>query len=338
MELTKHEHYIPGEREAMESLEKTMEHKMSKETAPNSKMTRDAHPKQIALLKAEFVIESNLPDSLSHGLFSVPRSYPCWVRFSNQNSPKKPDIKKDIRGVAIKLMGVAGEKILTEEKEASTQDFIMISTSYFVTKNIVDFSKLMKSLVSGSVKLFSFFLLHPKVAYNLLSSNKNFGSLLEARFWSVAPYLLGDKAVKYSLVPTEKDKTGIPKNPSDNYLQETMVEQLANKAYEFNFMVQFQKDPIRMPVEDLSNSWSEKKSPFIKVATLKIPKQSFDSREQQDFGDNLSFTPWHSLPDHRPLGNISRGRKLIYDMLSKFRHRKNNTLRREPIDFTINNK
>ena len=338
MELTKHEHLIAGEQEAIEKLVETMERKMLKETASDSKMTRDAHPKQIALLKAEFVVEPNLPDDLSHGVFSEPKSYPCWVRFSNQNSPKKPDNKKDIRGVAIKLMGVSGEKLLKEEKTATTQDFIMISTSYFVTKNIIEFSKLMIALASGASQLLLFFLLHPKVAYNLLNSNKNFGSLLEARFWSVAAYLLGDKAVKYSLIPSATEKTDIPAKPSDNYLQETMVKQLADKAYEFDFMIQFQKDSNTMSVEDLNNAWSEKKSPFIKVATLKIPKQAFDSEEQQEFGDNLSFTPWHSLATHRPLGNVSRGRKVIYDTLSKFRHRHNNITRSEPTDFTINNK
>lgn len=336
MELTKFEKLVPGEQKAIEQLVATMEKKMLKDTASDMKMTRDAHPKQIGLLKAEFVVEPNLSTDLRHGVFIEPKSFPCWVRFSNQNAPQAPDNKKDIRGVAIKLMEVDGEKLLETEKEEKTQDFIMISTSYFVTKDIIQFSKLMLALVAGTFKLLTFFLFHPKVAYNLLSSNKNFGSLLEARFWSVAPSLLGDKAVKYSLIPCDSTVTPIADKPSYNYLEETMIAQLNRKDYAFDFMVQFQKDPKKMLIEDLSNKWSEQDSPFVKVATLKIPKQVFNSKEQKEFGDNLSFTPWHSLPAHRPLGNISRGRKVIYDTLSKFRHAKNNTPRKEPIDFTIN--
>jgi hypothetical protein len=50
-------------------------------------------------------------------------------------------------------------------------------------------------------------------------------------------------------------------------------------------------------------------------------------------GENLSFTPWHALPEHRPLGGINRARKVIYDLISTFRHRENDQPRREPLGF-----
>jgi len=55
-----------------------------------------------------------------------------------------------------------------------------------------------------------------------------------------------------------------------------------------------------------------------------------DSEAQMDFGENLSFTPWHCLPDHRPLGNINRVRMEIYRNLSMFRHAHNDKPRKEP--------
>ena len=44
----------------------------------------------------------------------------------------------------------------------------------------------------------------------------------------------------------------------------------------------------------------------------------FNTPEQMEFGDNLSFNIWHSLPEHRPLGSFNRARKRAYEALSKF--------------------
>lgn len=48
------------------------------------------------------------------------------------------------------------------------------------------------------------------------------------------------------------------------------------------------------------------------------------------FGENLSFTPWHALPEHRPLGLTYRLRKVIYEHISQVRHEMNSSGRREP--------
>ena len=48
------------------------------------------------------------------------------------------------------------------------------------------------------------------------------------------------------------------------------------------------------------------------------------------FCENLSYTPWHSLPDHRPIGGINRARKVVYEAISKVRHDYNAVPRREP--------
>jgi hypothetical protein len=66
------------------------------------------------------------------------------------------------------------------------------------------------------------------------------------------------------------------------------------------------------------------------VATIVIPKQNFDTPEQNTFGENLSFNPWHSLPEHRPLGSLNRMRKMVYERISRVRHEMNSVPRREP--------
>jgi hypothetical protein len=101
----------------------------------------------------------------------------------------------------------------------------------------------------------------------------------------------------------------------------------------FDFLVQLRKLPTEMPIEDPTIEWSEKDSPFIPVARITIPVQAFTSPEQLAFCENLSFTPWHAILEHRPLGGINRVRKTVYDTSSRVRHELNGDKRREPTGF-----
>ena len=99
--------------------------KQEKDYAPGS-TRRDAHPKHTALLQAVFTVESGLPAELRVGVFAEPRSFEAWVRFSNANGTPQSDAVKDIRGCAIKLLDVSGERI-PESNESTTQDFLFIN-------------------------------------------------------------------------------------------------------------------------------------------------------------------------------------------------------------------
>src|SRR5205085_11007206 len=143
---------------------------------------------------------------------------------------------------------------------------------------------------------------------------------LRIRYFSVAPYLLGDKAVKYSLTPRNVISAQAPKSASNDFLREAMANQLGSRNAVFDFAVQFQIDPYKMPIEDPGITWDEALSPFRKVATLTIPSQVFDTPEQREFGDTMSFNPWRCLPEHRPLGGVSRARRPVYHALSALRH------------------
>ena len=94
--------------------------------------------------------------------------------------------------------------------------------------------------------------------------------------------------------------------------------------------MQLQTDAQRTPIEDPTVEWRERRSPFIPVAKIRIPSQAFESPDQMRFCEALSFTPWHSLPEHRPLGGINRARKSVYMAISKLRHTLNGQDRREP--------
>lgn len=310
----------------------------AKITADNASgiMRRDAHPKMHGVVKAEFIVDSDLPAELRVGLFAQPGVYQAWIRFSNQNGTIQPDIKGDIRGMAIKVMGVPGEKILPDPALARTQDFILISTNVFVTADAAQFDGLIRALTGNVLSIACFFLLHPRALWNLYKSMITFANPLQIRYFSTTPYRFGVAAgVKYSARPGIAVPDQIPQSPADDFLRDAMVKQLAKGGAEFDFLVQFQTDADAMPIEDPGKAWPETVSPFRKVATVRIAEQEFDTPQQREFGENLSFSPWHALPEHRPLGGINRARRIVYETISAFRHRRNMVAPHEPDSWDI---
>lgn len=324
----------PDEAHYINDLRKRLKAKIQREY-PQGVMRRDAHPKMHGLVRAYFIVEPDLPADLRVGVFQEPRRYKSWIRFSNQNGTIQPDIKSDIRGMAIKLMGVPGKKLLEAEQDAETHDFILISTDVFVTANVKEFAGLIKSMTSGVLSTIWYFLTHWRVSYNLWHSMLKFANPLHISYFSTTPYLYGDKAVKYAVVPSTKSIDHLPDHPKDDFLRRAMIKQLSKEDAVFDFMIQIQTDAEKMPIEDPGKLWPETLSPFIKIATIRIPRQNFDSEPQRDFGEELSFTPWHALPEHRPLGGINRARKIVYDAISAFRHEHNHTPRKEPDSWNI---
>jgi hypothetical protein len=158
---------------------------------------------------------------------------------------------------------------------------------------------------------------------------------LATRYWSCVPYLLGEgQAMMYSFAPRSEVVTDIPGLPfgcvPPNYLRENMVATLARQDVEFDILLQVQTDPHLMPVENASVRWPEELSPFVPAATVRIPRQRFDSPAQLEFAKRLSWNPWHCLPEHRPLGNQSRARLRMYTELSRLRQDMNRAPHLEP--------
>lgn len=327
------EYHVLGEAACIQGLGERLKAKIIKDNS-HGIMRRDAHSKMHGVVKAEFMIQPNLPEHLQVGVFKEAKTYQAWIRFSNTNGIN-PDINRDIRGMAIKLMGVPGEKLLEQEKHEQTQDFLMISTRAFIAKNIEEFDHFTKALAGSLFVKLSFFLTHWQLVWRLVLSLKRFSNPLQIRYFSTTPYLFGDHAVKYTVIPQEMNTDQIPENPDDNFMRMAMSKQLQEGEVLFDFLVQRQTDANTMPIEDASKEWCETESPFQKVATIRILQQNFDTPQQNEFGECLCFTPWHSLPEHRPLGSINRGRKLVYSLISTFRCQKNKVQKKEPASWKL---
>lgn len=301
----------------------------------DKKMLRQVHTKMHGCVKAIFAVEKGLPKELKIGVFAgEPKEYHAWVRFSNGNTQPQKDGKKDIRGVAIKLMGVPGEKILNDSAFEETQDFLLMSSETFFAKTIKELNTLLAALTSANKLKTLLYFLNPFHLPTLMRINKSMVACenpLSIPYWSTQPYQFGtiDRAVKYHLRPSPDNQIVVENTTDYNYLRYNLAQTLYDNEAKFDFFVQFQTDLEAMPIEDPTVVWT---SQYIKLATLTIPAQVFDSNAQMDFGDNLSFNPWHSLPAHRPLGAFNRVRKRVYEVMSFFRHNKNKLPVFEPKD------
>ncbi|MBA2353379.1 MAG: hypothetical protein H0V80_01790 [Acidobacteria bacterium] len=109
----------------------------------------------------------------------------------------------------------------------------------------------------------------------------------------------------------------MPEPLAATYLHEALKTRLAQAEACFDLKVQFQT--TSMPIEDASEEWSERDSPYCAVARIRIPPQDIDDAERVASCESASFNPWHCLAVHRPLGGMNRARREIYRAMSQFR-------------------
>jgi hypothetical protein len=295
---------------------------------------RDAHAKQHGCVRADFTVLASSPAAMRQGVFAEAHAFHAWVRFSN--AVGSDDQAGLARGMAIKLLGVSGRKILPDQADATTQDFLLVNYPVFNIRTAADYVDFLTKSSAGQLPFF--FRAHPESErITAAIAAQPVGNPLLQRYFSMTPYALGSSNVKYSAKPvscgtgeTLHDEGNGARSSGPDYLRSAMNTSLAAGASCFLFMVQRQTDPATMPIDDSTILWSEELAPFVEVASITILPQRFDSPGQQAFCENLSYTPWHALPVHQPLGTINRIRRVVYDATSSLRHRLNGVPRREP--------
>jgi hypothetical protein len=318
---------MPGEEAHLDSIIASFDKQMRLLWKPG-RFERGGNTKTHGIVRGEFIVHNDLPAELRHGIYAQSRTYRAWVRFSGPGPYITPDIDDvGFMSISIKLMGVPGPKLMDEEK--FTQDMFGVSTPTFVTPDTEANAQLqIESLKNAQIYYFLNF--HQSHVLDFIMQGlwiKTQSSPFEAPYFSCVPYLLGEgQAMQYSVWPRSTRRTPIPRlplRPPDDYLRDAMVATLAKEDVEFDIRLQRQTDPHLMPIENNAVLWPEKLSPRVSVATLRIPRQKFNSPAQMDFAKLLSYNPWHCIPEHRPLGNQSRARRRMYDTLSKLRHTMN---------------
>ena len=332
------EHAPPGEDEAAQRALSSVENELDRLYPEGETMLRDAHPKGHGCVKAHVAVDNDeLPEEMRVGAFAEDgREYEAWIRFSNSDVDINHDKRGDARGMALKLIGVDGEKLVFPE--SNNMDIIMINHPVFAVRNALDMADFLEAGEGGNMLsiLFDVVLdLDPReikiremlIILDLLKTK--IANPLFAQYHSMVPYLLGENAVKYTAIPCENPDLPIPSGPED-FLRQAMQQKLGEDDACFTLAVQRQIDPEEMPIEDPTLEWDEEDSPFIKVADIRVPAQTFDTPEQNEFCENLSFNPWRVPAEHRPLGGINRIRKVVYEAISKKRHDHNDAPMIEP--------
>jgi hypothetical protein len=296
---------------------------------------RGGNTKTHGIVRAEFIVHDDIPPQFRHGIYARPQSFRAWVRFSGPGPYITPDIDDvGFMSISIKLMGVPGPKLMGQEQH--TLDMFGVSTPTFVTPDTKANAQLQLTSVQNA-QIFYFLNLRNSHLLDMIMQGlwtKTQTSPLEAPYFSCVPYLLGEgQAMQYSVWPKTTTRTRIPRlplRPPDNYLREAMVANLADRDVELDIRLQLQTDPHLMPVENNAVLWPERLSPRVSVATLRIPRQTFDSPAQLAFARQLSYNPWHTIAEQRPLGNQSRARRRMYLALSDLRREMNDVEHYEP--------
>jgi Catalase len=152
------EEVIPeGEAYAIGLVVRASEQMLEKDEKPVVK--RGQHPKHHGCVRAEFIIEPDLPQDLRVGLFAEPKTYQAWVRLSNGS--QRDDRKADAHGMAIKLVGAAGPKVLEGHEQETTQDFLMVDNPVFFLRDAIAYGVFVDAMLKAKAK-------QPSVLYSSL--------------------------------------------------------------------------------------------------------------------------------------------------------------------------
>jgi hypothetical protein len=299
--------------------------------AVDGKPLRGFHAKFHAGFLGEFQVLPDLPDHARHGVFAVPRTFPALVRFSNGDSHINRDRKHEPRGIAIKLIGVEGRKLLPGHEDDVTQDFL--ATSHSVTSAVRDVRQFMYFVKANRrpkllMPVRMLLTLWPSETWRILKAlrstvlRSDVRSMATEEFSGTAPIKFGPYAVKFTVRPAPGTTAPEDRSFTKNFLRDELADRLRKTDVVFDFLLQFYTDDVRTPIEDTSVPWRPEEIRPWKVAQLRIPRCDLNdpqTREQSEKIDRLSFSPWHATEDHRPLGNVMRARRVAYEASADLR-------------------
>ncbi len=315
-----------GEAARLQALAEQL-HAIQRRRAANGKAARALHAKGIGV-EAELSVLPDIDQRARAGIFSGPSTHRAYVRFSNGSGLRQHDRRGDVRGLAIKVLGVEGRKLIPGLEDARTQDFLLIqspSTPFKDAEEFISFVRaaerpalLLPKLLARFGPLGGLRLIRKLVA----SVSRPVPSMATARYFSAVPIRWGASAVHYALAPHAASPAAAATPDGHDGLRDELAARLGAGPVSFDLQLQFFKDEASTPIEDASREWKEADAPFVTVARLTIPRQDLRSPRGQrlsDFVETLSFDPWHAPEEFRPLGNMMRARNAAYRLSTQER-------------------
>jgi hypothetical protein len=276
---------------------------------------RTLHRKQLCAAHGTLEVLDGLPGFTRYGLFATPREYETWVRLSNGGPDRAADRTPDVRGFAMRVLGVRGPSALGGATDA--QDFTLINHEAFAFASADEFIKFVAAASRGNGELFKYVLKR----YGLLGGPRKLGALLRVQnrsfsgfatepLFSAVPMANGPYAVRVRLEPSPtngKPATGAREDWAGDFSA-----RLRQGPLHWDLQVQYFASEEVTPIENPTVVWP---TPYTTVARLMLPQQDTRSAEGAALADrveSLAIDPWHALAEHRPLGDVQRARKVVY--------------------------
>jgi hypothetical protein len=254
-----------------------------------------------------------------------------------------------LRGLALKIFGVRDSADTQSPPSARCVDWLMTNSTNPFGRDQQEFVEFMEANVGSLLALGEYCVKHPEVFALLVKATARvILSLATEQYWSGHPYLLGpDKAMKFNVAPTagmdhrfgsaedhiEASRLNslvhqaihgveevterlrrwfaVQKHGESildpNYLRADLINRLEHGPLKYTLSVQLEQDAASTPIENTLVEWKEVDSPSIPVADLELTHESTNIDNEA-----LRFNPAHFISEHRPLGNLARGRLFTY--------------------------
>ncbi len=329
----------PNEQDSIDGIIKGMTEQTETVEKRDGHAVRASHAKSSACVIGEMTIAPGLPAELAQGLFATPGTHPVAIRFAQGPGETLGDRVSTHRGMAIKIFDVPGEKLAGHDVE--TQDFVFATGTTFPSGTAQGFLSDARKIGAAVPTPEGF-----KSAVSSLARNMNkvlhalgtesakadffghpFGHPLAEPYFSQCPIRYGDHVAKLGAFPVSPEQAALKDwqldpDQDENGFRHATVEYFAGHDAVFELRTQLWTNPDTQPIEDTSVDWPTEDSPYVTVATIRIPRQeSYSAERVRYFDEVMTFRPAHSLAAHRPLGSVMRARLQVYKALSDFRHR-----------------
>lgn len=339
----------PDETEVVAGLNEAFDTILQRTAEDYGHAVRSVHAKSHGILKGTMEVHDGLPPELAQGLFAKPGRYTAFLRMSTNAGDILPDTISLPRGLAIKIVGVEGERLAGAH--GVSQDFVMVNGPVFQAKTADKFLKNLKLLakttdrMEGTKVVMSSVLRGVNTALEAVglssSAVQSLGGApnvdpLGETYFSVTPFRYGDHVAKFRVKPVSPDltrRTGtiIDTSASEDAIRETVQAEMRDTQAVWEFQVQLCRDLEAQPIEDPTVEWKEEDAPFLTVATLAAaPQDSWSPEQVQKVNEEMRFSVWTGLAAHQPLGNINRARREPYEHSAGFRARFNGCPIHEP--------
>jgi len=323
---------------------------------------RDQHPKGYGLARGEVEILGRLPEAYAQGIYAKPGRHEAIVRFSNGSNQAKADaLLGNATGMGLKMLGVDGPTLLEDEPDSGTFDYALINNPVFFVNTVEHYvfihelilcaaappdeespetarartHRFLHDFLTGRGTLPPAEWAWDELGVFLSMTQIKPVNLLLSTYWTMGAVRHGDYIAKVRVAPVQAHADQVVRRALDpasapDIFRPALVAELRERSYAFDIQVQLCADLVHMPVEDVTVVWPEALSPFVTVATLRLPRQDIGGDDNFEQMDATSMTPWRCTEEHRPLGNIQRARKEAYRQSSILRHQLNHQVRKEP--------